>query len=70
MAVLPRADRVPTALRPPIDIEGPQDYLTEIHARAKASSACRPTGWSGVRPLLDYGFGEDEHYHPSATWAR
>ncbi len=58
------ADR-PTALRPPIDIEGPQDYLTEIHAQGEAfirTLADRLT--RGAAFLLDYGFGESEYYHP------
>lgn len=58
------ADR-PTALRPPIDIEGPQDYLTEIHAQGEGfirMLADRLT--RGAAFLLDYGFGEDEYYHP------
>ena len=64
------ADR-PTALRPPVDIEGPQDYLTEIHAQGEGfirTLADRLDARRGL--LLDYGFGEDEYYHPSATWAR
>ncbi len=58
------ADR-PTALRPPLDIEGPQDYLTEIHAQGEGfirMLADRLT--RGAAFLLDYGFGEDEYYHP------
>ncbi len=58
------ADR-PTHLRPPIDIEGPQDYLTEIHAQGEGfirMLADRLT--RGAAFLLDYGFGEDEYYHP------
>ena len=58
------ADR-PTDLRPPIAIEGPQDYLTEIHVqgegfiRTLADRLVR-----GAAFLLDYGFGESEYYHP------
>ncbi len=58
------ADR-PTDLRPPIAIEGPQDYLTEIHAQGEGFMrmlADRLT--RGAAFLLDYGFGEDEYYHP------
>ena len=58
------ADR-PTDLRPPIDIEGPQDYLTEIHAQGEGFMrmlADRLT--RGAAFLLDYGFGESEYYHP------
>ncbi|WP_159911736.1 class I SAM-dependent methyltransferase [Pantoea sp. 18069] len=55
----------PTALRPPLEIEGPQDYLTEIHAQGEAfvrTLAERLT--RGAAFLIDYGFGEDEYYHP------
>ena len=55
----------PTALRPPVDIGGPHDYLTEIHPqgegfmRTLAQRLVR-----GAAFLIDYGFGEDEYYHP------
>ena len=58
------ADR-PTDLRPPLDIEGPHDYLTEIHTqgggfiRTLAHRLQR-----GAVFLLDYGFAESEYYHP------
>ena len=55
----------PTDLRPPVDIEGPQDYLTEIHPQAEAF--IHTLGDRLVRGavlLLDYGFGESEYYHP------
>ena len=58
------ADR-PTHLRPPVEIEGPQDYLTETHAQGEGfirTLADRLT--RGAIVLLDYGFGEDEYYHP------
>jgi len=58
------ADR-PTGLRPPVDIDGPQDYLTEIHAQGEGfirTLADRLT--RGAAFLLDYGFGESEYYHP------
>ena len=54
-----------TALRPPVEIAGPQDYLTEIHAHGE--SFVRTLGERLVRGaafLIDYGFGEDEYYHP------
>ena len=56
---------VPTHLRPPIDIEGPHDYLTEIHPQAEGfihTLGDRLT--RGAVFLLDYGFGESEYYHP------
>ena len=58
------ADR-PTALRPPVEIEGPHDYLTEIHPQAEAF--IRTLGDRLVRGaafFMDYGFGESEYYHP------
>ena len=64
------ADR-PTDLRPPIAIEGPQDYLTEIHAQgegfmrmlATGSRAARPSCWTMV-------LAKTSTTTPSATWAR
>ena len=58
------ADR-PTRLRPPLEIEGDHDYLTEIHAQGEAfvrSLADKLT--VGAIFLLDYGFPESEYYHP------
>ncbi|MDD2843474.1 MAG: SAM-dependent methyltransferase [Rhodoferax sp.] len=58
------ADR-PTALRPPLEIAGPQDYLTEIHPQGE--SFVRTLGHTlsrGAVFLIDYGFPEAEYYHP------
>ena len=58
------ADR-PTALRPPLDIEGPHDYLTEIHPQGEAfvrTLAERLV--RGAAFFIDYGFPEAEYYHP------
>lgn len=55
----------PTALRPPLEIEGPHDYLTEIHSQAEAfihTLGDRLT--RGAAFFIDYGFGESEYYHP------
>jgi len=55
----------PTDLRPPVDIEGPHDYLTEIHPQAEAfmrTLADRLV--QGAAFFIDYGFGENEYYHP------
>ena len=55
----------PTELRPPVEPEGPQDYLTEIHPQAEAfigTLADRLT--QGAAFFLDYGFPEGEYYHP------
>ena len=54
-----------TGLRPPIDIPGEQDYLTEIHPQPQAF--IRTLGdrlERGAAFFIDYGFGEDEYYHP------
>ena len=58
------ADR-PTELRPPIQIEGEHDYVTEVHPQAEAfvrTLAARLE--RGAAFLLDYGFPEGEYYHP------
>ena len=58
------ADR-PTELRPPVDIEGLHDYLTEIHPQGEAfvrTLADRLEG--GAAFFIDYGFTESEYYHP------
>jgi SAM-dependent MidA family methyltransferase len=57
------ADR-PTDLRPPLAIDGPHDYLTEIHPQGEAF--VRTLGdrlQHGAIFLLDYGFPEAEYYH-------
>nr|WP_315493762.1 SAM-dependent methyltransferase [uncultured Rhodoferax sp.] len=54
----------PTALRPPVEIEGAHDYLTEIHPQGEAfvrTLADRLV--LGAALLLDYGFPESEYYH-------
>ncbi len=58
----------PTALRPPRDIEGPHDYLTEIPPQAQAfvrTLADHVT--RGAALWLDYGFPEAEYYHPQRS---
>jgi len=58
----------PTALRPPTEIPGPHDYLTEIHPQADAfirTLADRLT--RGAAFFLDYGFPESEYYHPQRS---
>jgi SAM-dependent MidA family methyltransferase len=60
-------DRV-TDLRPPVEIEGEHDYLTEIHPQAEAfitSLAERLlAGRGGAAFFMDYGFPEAEYFHP------
>ena len=56
---------VPTALRPPRDIPGPHDYLTEIHLQAEAFMRTLADRLkTGAAFLIDYGFAESEYYHP------
>jgi SAM-dependent MidA family methyltransferase len=55
----------PTTLRPPIEIDGEHDYLTEIHPQAKAFVATLADRLTkGAAFFLDYGFPESEYYHP------
>ena len=54
-----------TDLRPPIDIEGPHDYLTEIHPQAEAFiQTLGDRLQRGAAFFIDYGFGEGEYYLP------
>lgn len=58
------ADR-PTDLRPPIEVPGDHDYLTEIHPQAQAFVATLGASLQrGAAFFIDYGFGEREYYHP------
>ena len=58
------ADR-PTALRPPLDIEGPQDYVTEIHPQAEAFVRTLAERFQrGAAFFIAYGFPEAEYFHP------
>jgi SAM-dependent MidA family methyltransferase len=55
----------PTSLRPPHDVDGPHDYLTEIHPQAEAfiqTLADKLT--QGAAFFIDYGFPEGEYFHP------
>jgi SAM-dependent MidA family methyltransferase len=58
------ADRC-TALRPPVEIEGPHGYLTEIHPQAEAFiKTLADRLRRGAAFFIDYGFPEAEYYHP------
>ena len=60
-----------TDLRPPLDIEGPQDYLTEIHPRLKPLCARWPSACSAAQPSsLITVFQRLNISTRSATWAR
>ena len=55
----------PTDLRPPLVIEGQHDYLCEIHAQAEAFVRTLADHLEhGVVFFIDYGFPEQEYYHP------
>jgi len=60
-------DRV-TDMRPPLDVEGEHDYLTEVHPQAEAFIASLAerllAGRGGAAFFLDYGFPESEYFHP------
>ena len=58
------ADR-PTALRPPLEIEGDHDHTTEIHPQAEAFVRTLAERLQrGAAFFLDYGFPEAEYFHP------
>ena len=64
------ADR-PTALRPPVEVDGAHDYVTELHPQAHAfvatvAEALR-RGGAGAAYFIDYGFPEAEYYHPQRS---
>ncbi|MBT9505878.1 SAM-dependent methyltransferase [Rhodoferax sp.] len=55
----------PSDLRPPVEIEGPHDYLTEIHPQAESFVRTLADKLTvGAVFLIDYGFPEHEYYHP------
>mgnify|MGYP000603731947 CR=1 FL=1 len=57
------ADR-PTALRPPLEVPGEHDYLTEVHPRAEGFVRMLADHLEqGAVFLIDYGFSEREYYH-------
>jgi SAM-dependent MidA family methyltransferase len=58
-------DDRPTGLRPPVEIAGAHDYLTEIHPQARAFIATLAERLQrGAAFFIDYGFPEAEYYHP------
>ncbi len=58
------ADR-PTDARPPLDVPGDHDYLTEIHPQAEAFVRTLADRLErGAAFFIDYGFPEAEYYHP------
>ncbi len=58
----------PTDQRPPTEIDGDHDYLTEWHEQAEAFVRTLAERWTqGVAFFLDYGFPEAEYYHPQRS---
>jgi SAM-dependent MidA family methyltransferase len=55
----------PTALRPPVEIAGAHDYLTEVHPQAEGFiRTVAERLMHGAAFFIDYGFPESEYYHP------
>jgi SAM-dependent MidA family methyltransferase len=55
----------PTDLRPPVDIPGAHDLVTEIHPQAEAFMRTLAERLQrGAAFFIDYGFPEAEYYHP------
>ena len=58
----------PTALRPPVEITGEHDYLTEVHPQAEAfirtlAQKLQASPRGGAAFFIDYGFPEAEYFH-------
>jgi SAM-dependent MidA family methyltransferase len=55
----------PSDLRPPFEVTGEHDYVTEIHQQAQGFvQTLADRLQTGAVFLLDYGFPESEYYHP------
>jgi SAM-dependent MidA family methyltransferase len=55
----------PSDLRPPVEVTGEHDYVTEIHQQAQGFvQTLADRLQTGAVFLLDYGFPESEYYHP------
>ncbi|MBL8336123.1 MAG: SAM-dependent methyltransferase [Rhodoferax sp.] len=58
----------PSGLRPPLEIPGAHDYLTEIHPQAEGFVRLLGDRLArGAVFLIDYGFPEREYYHPQRS---
>ncbi len=54
----------PTTLRPPLEVPGGHDYLTEIHPQAEGFMRTLAERLvQGAAFFIDYGFPEREYYH-------
>ena len=59
---------LPTDMRPPFEVVGTHDYLTEIHPQAEGFiSTLADKLAAGAIFLIDYGFPEHEYYHPQRS---
>jgi len=58
----------PSALRPPVELAGAHDVVTEIHPQALAFIRTLAgkllCGAGGAAYFIDYGFPQDEYWHP------
>jgi SAM-dependent MidA family methyltransferase len=55
----------PTQLRPPAQVDGEHDYVTEMHPQAEAFIRTLADRLEhGAAFFIDYGFPESEYYHP------
>jgi SAM-dependent MidA family methyltransferase len=55
-------------LRPPFEVAGTHDYVTEIHQQAEGFiGTLADRLQAGAIFLLDYGFPEHEYYHPQRS---
>ncbi|QEA13191.1 class I SAM-dependent methyltransferase [Comamonas flocculans] len=55
----------PSVLRPPAEVAGEHDYLTEIHPQAEGFMRTLAQHLQqGAAFFIDYGFPEAEYYHP------
>lgn len=61
----PRFEDRPTALRPPVEVDGAHDYLTEIHPQAEGFIRTLADRLErGAAFFVDYGFPQAEYFHP------
>ena len=59
---------LPTDLRPPVDVFGSHDYVTEIHREAEGFIRTLADKLeAGAIFMIDYGFPEHEYYHPQRS---
>jgi SAM-dependent MidA family methyltransferase len=58
----------PTDLRPPFEVAGQHDYITEIHPQAEGFVRTLADKLeAGAIFMIDYGFPEHEYYHPQRS---